>query len=366
MAQIEVYNIGKTSFNAYLSGLQTKDGDKDITYIRECEWNVREKSSNNSVYSKTELINPGKTEGEVHTISDLSPNTDYVVSCTVYNYDTGGYLNSFSEDVTTNGSGSVESPWTLWGEEQVDTATMEYDYNWYLEPENIHMWTFTPSKSGYVRIYTTGSVDTVGYVSDSAKMSSDNSAPSSAIESDDDSGSNYNFRIEMYVSAGAEYYIFVRGSSGSETGYVTLYITSPKDSLNTIPKWDWDSSNGKADANTTYNSYLALFDETKSTEEFSHEVWNDMVQKAYDIIWQKTKYWDSTYGTVASTKFSAEPYELTAKMFNSLRNNIELLGNRSDVLGYKTGISAVSSGDDVMGWYFTALTEYMNDCIDNL
>lgn len=365
MAQIEVFNIKETSFNAYLSGLQTKDGDKDITYTRRCTWNVREKSSYNSVYGETELINPGKTEGKVHTISDLSPNTDYVVTCYVYNDDTDVYLDDFREDVTTK-DGGTESPWTVWYEEQVDTATMEYDYEWYLEPENIHMWTFTPSKSGYVRIYTTGSVDTFGYLSGSPDMNSDRSEPASNIMWDDDSGSNYNFRMEMYVSAGAEYYIFVRGSSGSETGYVTLHITSPKDSLNTIPKWDWYSSNGKADATTTYNSYLALFDETKSTEEFSHEVWNDMVQKAYDIIWQKTKYWDPTYGTVASAKFSAEPYELTAKMFNSLRNNIELLGNRSDVLGYKTGISAVSSGDDVMGWYFTTLTEYMNDCIDNL
>ena len=229
----------------------------------------------------------------------------------------------------------------------------------------IQIYEFTFAESGTARFYATGNVDTFGFISLSAEMNSDGSAPLSVKVSDDNSYDGLNFDIKYDVTAGKKYYLFVRGASGTEEGYATVHIVSPG-SVVSVDKWDWYSPNGEADANTTYNSYLALFDETKSTEEFSHEVWNDMVQKAYDIIWQKTKYWDSTYGTVASAKFSAEPYELTAKMFNSLRNNIELLGNRSDVLGYKTGISAVSSGDDVMGWYFTALTDYMNDCIDNL
>lgn len=301
-----------------------------------------------------DILNESPTGGDVE-FSNLESGTMYYVLCEVYHE--SELLAEIDGEFVTN----EESLWTLWGEEQVDTAMEEYDYNWFLEPANIHRWTFVPSKSGYVRIYTTGSVDTFGYVSGSTDMNSDYSAPLSVIASDDDSGEDYNFRIEMYVTEGTEYYIFVRGSSGSETGYVTLYITSPKDSLNAVAKWNWSASNGISSADVTYASYCAVVNEEPTTN-FSHLVWNDMIDKVDEILTAKGLYWDSTYAGIYETKMhEGEDYYLYAYMFNSLRNNLDF--------AYDTGIERVESENanyPVEGWYFTHLADCMNACIDNL
>ena len=130
MASISVYSIGNTSFSAKLIGLQTTG----VNYTRDCRWNVRESSSNNTVDSFSEDITAGKTEGAAHTITGLSPNTNYSVSCTVYRADTGAYLNSFSASVKTSGSGGSgggdsgggdddDSPWTAREGSEINVTT---------------------------------------------------------------------------------------------------------------------------------------------------------------------------------------------------------------------------------------------------
>jgi hypothetical protein len=94
-----------------------------------------------------------------------------------------------------------------------------------------------------------------------------------------------------------------------------------------------------------------------------------MVDKVKEIMDEAVGWWDSAdYATYYDTKFNSSPYELTAVMFNSLRNNIEIAGNTDAYigLGHKTGIGPVSSGDYVYGDYFLTLAEYINECIDNL
>jgi hypothetical protein len=107
-----------------------------------------------------------------------------------------------------------------------------------------------------------------------------------------------------------------------------------------------------------------------------------MVDKVHDIIMATTKWWHSDYASYANTKMTHSNEELTAKMFNSLRNNLESVGYGYLGLakipdGYDVGEipHPVYSGKDttvslklrtVYGHYFTTLADYINSCINML
>ena len=72
---------------------------------------------------------------------------------------------------------------------------------------------FTPSSSGYYKIYSSSSLDTyVGLYNSSG----------SYLSSDDDSGSGLNFSLEYYFYSGSTYYF---GLSSTSSGNATIYIT---------------------------------------------------------------------------------------------------------------------------------------------
>lgn len=139
----------------------------------------------------------------------------------------------------------------------------------------------------------------------------------------------------------------------------STYLTQCWSEVTLVPVWSWSSSNGIASATATSAAYNAVVNKT-ATNNFSHVVWNDMVDKVKTLTDNITGYWDTDYATYYNTKFNSTPYELTATMFNSLRNNLELVGAE---FGYsKTGIGVVSKGGEVKGDYFLTLAEYINKC----
>ena len=98
------------------------------------------------------------------------------------------------------------------------------------------------SASTAVAIYTTGSLDTVGSLQDAA---------GGPVDSDDDGGEGFNFRMEGTLSAGT-HYVEV-GSYGSDTGSYTLHVErretgtepDPPSGGNYTPLDDWTVSNGR-------------------------------------------------------------------------------------------------------------------------
>ena len=177
--------------------------------------------------------------------------------------------------------------------------------------------------------------------------------------------------VEYNVTKGVKYYIWFTSAYSGYYTEATLNISYAEGTV-TISKWSWNASNGSASATETIAAHSAIVNKSATTN-FSHLVWEDMVDKVWEIIKAKTNWWDENYASLSDTKYlpqnSDGKYELTAVAFNSLRNNIELIGNRSDVLGRKTGIGVVYAKDTdfpVKAGYFTTLTDYINDCIDNL
>ena len=84
------------------------------------------------------------------------------------------------------------------------------------------------ANSGTAKFYTEGtSADTYGFLSTSTGWDSEDGAPTSPLIEDDDTNGAPNFFISYNVTAGTNYYIWVRGYLGSTTGKTTLYIEPP-------------------------------------------------------------------------------------------------------------------------------------------
>lgn len=283
-----------------------------------------------------------------------------------------------AEGTTTSGGGSGGDDgdddggtWTLANMGSLGIITEEQDIEIIIESYKVYRFAFQFAYDGVPTFYTTGDVYTYGqWTNDTASLKSSTGETTSHIAQNHGGGDGDNFRIRSTknpATANTTYYIWVSGYSGDDTGTTTLHIVPPpKPTTETIEKWDWNASNGSANATLTSNAYDAAVNK-KATTNFSHLVWNDMVDKVNDVIkaYSSDVDWDSSYATCNDTKTNSEPYYLTAVIFNSIRNNIEIIGSYLN-LGYYTDIGKVDSGNYVDGDYFLILAEYINDCIDNL
>lgn len=124
-----------------------------------------------------------------------------------------------------------------------------------------------------------------------------------------------------------------------------------------ITKWDWNTSNGTATSEETQEAYRAAV-QGLYVSYFSHNVWNDMVNKVKAILGYIGTSWDSSYESYYDTLMTESDRTLTASRFNSLRYNI---GSH-----YSTGMKDVNSGDEVDGDYFKVLAQVINFWIDSL
>lgn len=133
----------------------------------------------------------------------------------------------------------------------------------------------------------------------------------------------------------------------------TEYFTTDSPAV-TVDSWSWSSSNGSATASQTQAAYSAIRNHGKVSN-FSYLVWNDLVDKVREVQEAKGVSWSTNYLSLSRTKMSASDKKLTAARFNSLRYNIGIY--------YSTGIQEVSRGDTVYGYYFTTLTNCINNWI---
>jgi hypothetical protein len=481
-----------SSITLWLSPLDTNWGGKDRTV----NWYIAQGyPPTEYIYDDTDVvtISGAPPSGGYTTFYGLEESTRYHILCTVYKED-GTLLLSTRADFTTDYEvvePPVVTPWGDYYEEGTINVSTSSEYvdiynpytqNYQLEPYSIHRYKVVFAYSGYAYFYTQSDIDTIGYLSDEPDWNSDYSGPLSDIASDDDSGDDKNFEIKHYVKANIPYYIFVRGVTGEESGYVTLQIIEPwqlelsnygtlygaesetitlkpltlycremyfsssgtvtisatqgsiwigkssdwkygmptdyfkysngfannsfscevttnqvyfvwlsnnePSSVTTtlqisapivpsaVTHWDWEISNGSASAYETEDAFYAVRDRDY-TNKFSHNVWNDLVNKVKDVLAEKGMEWDYTWDSYENTRMTISPYELTAKMFNSLRNNIELVGVEVGI-GKITNSTTPDEAEDgtiphpvkkdniVFGHYFLTLADYINDCIDKL
>ena len=114
-----------------------------------------------------------------------------------------------------------------------------------------------------------------------------------------------------------------------------------------VEEWDWSISNGSATAAQTRAAYEAITENGKTTD-FSYLVWNDLVNKAKEVIEDRGGTWDTTYGSHSATLMSSTDKVMTAKRYNAVWWNLAQFIN--------TGIhSAKVSGERMLGSHFIDL-----------
>lgn len=214
------------------------------------------------------------------------------------------------------------------------------------------------SRSGEAKFTSSLDPDLRAYLSTTEDFDTANGMPMYPIDYDDNSGGSTNFSITRYVKAGTQYYLWVRGKTGQETGTGVVGIYPPTEDVG-VTKWEWNLSNGAATATLTSAAHTAVITQG-AVSNFSYRVWNDLCSKVASVLDAAGLTWDDEYDTYLNTKMSDTDKELTAKRFNSLRYNI---GSH-----YSTGIKEedIAPGKDVLGSYFITLASCVNNWIDTL
>jgi hypothetical protein len=147
--------------------------------------------------------------------------------------------------------------------------------------------------------------------------------------------------------------------TGSTPTWLSLYAEGSFRTAKAAPEvdyWSWTESNGSATAAQTRNAY-SILQGTRTADDFSHNVWNDFVDKIVEVREARGFQWSNGYATLAKTKAAAGD-TLSAVRFNSVWHNIQHLKG--------TGLPEVSSGDEIFGEQIIILTDTLNAIIDNL
>ena len=150
--------------------------------------------------------------------------------------------------------------------------------------------------------------------------------------------------------------------TGSTPTWLSLYAEGSFRTAAAAPEvdyWSWTASNGAATAAQTRNAYSILQGDLPA-DNFSHNVWNDLVNKAAEVRTARGYSWDTVSGkyySVANCKVSAGNV-LTAKVYNSVRYNLGSI--------IAVGFADVSPGDELTGYHIARLAEVINLIIDTL
>lgn len=132
----------------------------------------------------------------------------------------------------------------------------------------------------------------------------------------------------------------------------TRYFTTEAESE--VEDWDWTISNGSASAAQTQQAYAAITGKGQLAN-FSYLVWNDIVNKTYEVVTDRGGEWNTDYGTLAETLMTATDKHMTARRFNAIVWNLAQ---------YKTpSVTRKNTGDPMLGSYFIELANSINNTI---
>jgi len=139
-----------------------------------------------------------------------------------------------------------------------------------------------------------------------------------------------------------------------------------------FPQFSWEATTGNATAEQLQKAYAALNNKGR-TEEFSHKVWNDIVDLLNQALTKSGHTWDSKYGTLKATKITVKHANFKASQFNAVAYNIQKLINTNwkwnfdtSKLGYIGrdrfyGKSEKGNNADYLyGWYILELARMLN------
>ena len=129
-----------------------------------------------------------------------------------------------------------------------------------------------------------------------------------------------------------------------------------------IDPWSWTRSNGSASSSQTRTALDVLYGDVPANE-FSHYVWNDLVDKVVEVRDALGLGWGTrdSNGDRIPTASGCKMYSgdtLSASAYNGVRYNIGSIET--------TGITPQSPGDRIYGYMIYDLTTVLNDIINNI
>ena len=163
-----------------------------------------------------------------------------------------------------------------------------------------------------------------------------------------------------YPTGTYTFYGFTQTPDGAywRTGSSTVTIKSTSN----ITSWSWTSSNGSASDKQTQIAYEILQGLRPTSDGFSHLVWNDLVNKVAEIRSAKGLGWDENIGGIPYLAkgqcYVSSGQTLSADIYNSVRFQV------GSIKG--TQITDRTTGDEILGYYITRITDVLNEIIQEI
>lgn len=208
----------------------------------------------------------------------------------------------------------------------IGTISSSYTELISMSPMTIYRYRVSFTSSGIATFQTSGSIDTYGYLGTTTGWDSSTGKPTSYLTLNND-GDDRNFSISYQVTAGTNYYIWVRGYYSTASGTTYLIITPPASRPSNF-SWTYAKTQGQAFnlTATEWNSFTSKINEFRRYKGLSN--------------------YSFTYAYKGDT--------FTAAMYNQARKAIQAVD------GYGTYIPTVSAGDNITAYAMNVLVSELN------
>lgn len=275
MVPWSMYTTGYVQFNFTVDGgggggndpFYTAQGDDQNGAIDIWVSNYTDLSYDTFVYYikqyGSDYLPPYETSAPYHTFGPLEDG-DYTISVSYYYNGNEYYLPNQSgatiTDITiSGGGGGGGGDWQLY-EERAGTVSSSFDfpYNNGFEGMTLYRMSITFSQNVTVTFSTSGSADTIGWLSEYNQTGWDDTTgrPTDYVASDDDSGSGSNFEFSYTCTAGNVYYLWYR--TYGEGGFVGSTITLSVNLGAPAQQWSYDGVSGYSSLSSEVQKSISL------------------------------------------------------------------------------------------------------------
>lgn len=219
--EIEIVEVTDTSCVVALTNL-----DENYSGEMSIQWRVLY-DTGNIYYIKTTTQSGGVVTSDEIELPNLSPDTSYVIYAQLTYYVNGESNTESTSIICTTETGET-GEWEIVYQKSLSKLEDMYEYTRSYNEGDVVRFEFDCKYSGLAEFYTTGNVDTIGYLGTSTSFNESTGKPKNPLESNDNGGDDGNFWFTYDVEAGERYYVWVRCKDISDSGKITFCIIPPE------------------------------------------------------------------------------------------------------------------------------------------
>jgi hypothetical protein len=130
-------------------------------------------------------------------------------------------------EIVEDSGGSIFADWSSPSGQTMDDIETAQSQSVYLDPYTLYQFTIRTKYSGTLTAYSTGSMNTVGYLTTGLLWDDEEGVPYNIKAENDNDGSGSNFKLTYDVTAGTTYHLWVRCYHPEKEGRVTVVVEPP-------------------------------------------------------------------------------------------------------------------------------------------